>query len=210
MADTINKVSLRKAALIAGVTILFIALVAPFAELFIYPKLVNPENAAQTVRNIISSKTLLITAIFSYLLTFTGDIIIAWALYILLAPVNKYLSLLTALFRLFFAMVALVALLNLVMFCFKTFRSNYHFGIIFFSVHLILLGYLVIKSGYIPKLMGIVLVICGLGYLTDALKPFLFPNLNSGFITITFFGELVFMLWLLIKGFKIEDTYNAI
>lgn len=158
---------------------------------------------------------------------------ISWALYILLAPVNKHLSLLTAWFRLIFSFIALTALLNLVtvfqllntnehltslgqaqlnaqvMLYLKIFRSSYHFGIIFFSIHLILLGYLIIKSAYITKLMGVVLIISGLGYLTDALKPFVFPNFNSGFLTITFFGELIFMLWLLIKGFKIEDKYDT-
>lgn len=87
----------------------------------------------------------------------------------------------------------------------KIFRNGYHFRIIFFSIRLILLGYLIIKPAYITKLMGVVLIISGLGYLTYALKPFVFPNFNSGFLTITFFGELIFMLWLLIKGFKIED-----
>ena len=233
MTNNVTKISLRKAALIAGLTILIMALVAPFAELFAFPKLFDSESPAQTVHNIIGNKALLISVIFSYLLTFSGDIVVSWALYILLAPVNKHLSLLTALFRLLFSFIALAALLNLVtvfqllnineslalpaqtqlnaqvMLCFKTFRSDYHFGIIFFSIHLIMLGYLVIKSDYIPKLMGVVLVISGLGYLTDSLKPFLFPNFNSGFITITFFGELIFMLWLLIKGFKIEHKYDT-
>ncbi len=56
--------------------------------------------------------------------------------------------------------------------------------------------------------MGVILTISGLGYMTDALKPFLFPNFNSEFITITFFGELIFMLWLLIKGSRIKEQYN--
>lgn len=114
MTDNPTKISLLKAAMIAGITILIIALIAPFAELFLYPKLVNPANPAETVKNIISHKALFVTAIFSYLLTFTGDVVISWALYILLAPVNKHLSLLTAWFRLIFSFIALAALLNLV------------------------------------------------------------------------------------------------
>jgi hypothetical protein len=233
MINSSNKIPLRKAALYAGIVILVIALVAPFAEVYLYPKLVDLINPPQTIHNIINNKALFVSMIFSYLLTFAGDIVLSWLLYILLAPVHKHLSLLTALFRLAFALIALTALLNLVtvfqllstdeysvaagrtqlniqiILCFKTFRSNYHFGIIFFSIHLMLLGYLVIKSGYINRMMGVVLIICGLGYLTDALKPFLFPNLNSSFITITFFGELIFMLWLLIKGYKIEDKNDT-
>ncbi len=229
MTKTTNLISLRTGALIAGLTILVMALIAPFSELFVFPRLINPTNAAETVKNITSHKTLFISAVFGYLLTFSGDIVVSWSLYILLKPVNKYLSLLTALFRLVFSVIALVALLNLVavfqlltnddylnmfgqtqlsaqvMLYLKTFRTGYHFGILFFSIHLILLGCLVFKSKYIPKYMGVIIVISGLGYMTDALKPFLFPNFNSGFITVTFFGELIFMVWLLIKGLRIKE-----
>ena len=228
MTNQGTQMSLRKAALVAGLTILSIAFIAPFSELFVYPKLIHPDNAAETIRDITSHKMLFVLAIFGYLLTFAGDIVVSWALYMLVKPVNKSLSLLTAWFRLVFSVIALVALLNLVtvfhlladsayqtafgqtqlyaqiMLCLTTFRSGYHFAIIFFSIHLVLLGYLVLKSGYVPKVMGVLLIVCGLGYLADALQPFLFPDLNLKFITITFFGELVFMLWLLIKGSKLK------
>ncbi len=230
MTNQGTEISLRKAALVAGLTILSIAFIAPFSELFVYPKLIHPANAAETVRNITNNKMLFVSAIFGYLLTFTGDIVVSWALYILLKPVNKSLSLLTAWFRLVFSVIGLVALLNLVavfhllmapdyltafgqtqlyaqvMLYLTMFKSGYHFGILLFSVHLILLGHLVFKSGYIPKIMGLLLVICGLGYLTDALQPFLFPDINLKFITLTFFGELLFMLWLLIKGSRLREN----
>ena len=229
MENRAINISLSKVSIIAGIAILIMAFVAPYAELFVYPKLVNPISPAETFSNITSNKSLFIAAIFCYLLTFIGDILVSWALYILLKPVNQPLSLLTAWFRLVFSIIAIVALLNLVvvfqlmathdyltmpgqtqfygqvMLYFKAFKSSYHFGILFFSIHLVLLGYLVYKSGYIPKWIGVVLIISGLGYLTDALKPFLFPDLNSGFLTITFFGELIFMFWLLIKGSRIKD-----
>ena len=102
----------------------------------------------------------------SYMITFICDIIAAWALYILLKPVNVYLSALAALFRLVFAIIAVAALLNLVyafrvvttpgyqtlfkpeqlqaqvMLLLNTFRYGFHFGLIFFGFHLGLLGYL--------------------------------------------------------------------
>ncbi len=232
MINNAPPISLRTAALVVGLTILVMALIAPFSELFIYPKLINPTNAAETVKNITSNKTLFVSAIFGYLLTFSGDIVVSWALYILMKPVNEPLSLLTAWIRLVFSVMALVALLNLVavfklltnhdylimfgqtqlyaqvMLYLTTFRSGYHFGILFFSIHLILLGYLVFKSHYIPNIMGLLLIISGIGYLTDTLKPFLFPDFNLRFITITFFGELIFMLWLLIKGSRIKEEQD--
>ncbi len=229
MINNVPPISLRRAALIAGLTILMMALIAPYSELFVYPKLINPTNAAETVRNITNNKTLFVSAIFGYLLTASGDIVVSWALYILLKPVNGFLSLLTAWFRLVFSVISLVTILNLVavfrlltnhdyvtmfgqtqlyaqvMLYLTTFRSGYHFAIIFFSIHLILLGCLIFKSRFIPNVMGLLLIISGLGYLTDALKPFLFADFNSVFITITFFGELIFMLWLLIKGSRIKE-----
>ena len=230
MTDSTNTISLRTAAFIAGLTILIMAVIAPFAELFVYPKLVVAGNPIITAKNIIANKTLFISAIFSYLITFIGDVVVGWALYVLLKPVNEHLSLLTAWFRLVFTAIALVALLNLVsvfrllttseystmfqpaqlyaqvMLSLNAFRYGFHFGLLFFSIHLGLLGYLVLKSNYIPKIMGVLLIISGIGYLIDTLKPFLFPNFNSGFITITFFGELIFMLWLIIKGSRIKEA----
>lgn len=229
MTDSKNKISLGTAALIAGFAILTMVIAAPFAELFVYPKLIVPGNAAETAKNIIANKSLFISAIFAYLITFTCDLLASWALYVLLKPVNEYLSLLTAWFRLVFTVIAIVALLNLVtvlrlldnadylavfkpdelhaqvILSLNAFRYGFHFGILFFSIHLGLLGYLVFKSKYIPKIMGVLLIISGLGYFMTTLKPFLFPNINIDFAVYTFYGELIFMLWLLIKGSRIKE-----
>lgn len=234
MIRPLNQPANRSYALIAGVTILIMAIVAPIAEIYLYPKLIIPGNAAQTIKNISSNKTLFVSLIFCYLVTFTGDIVVSWSLFIFLKPVNRNLSLLTAWFRLVFGIIALVALLNLVtvfrlintpdyaaifepaqlnvevLWQMSTFKISYHFGLIFFCIHLILLGYLVFISGFVPRIMGVLLIICGMGYCIDTLKPFLYPGFNSGFITVTFFGELIFMLWLLIKGGKINSTRNQI
>src|SRR6266536_725766 len=114
MTNNSNKTSLRKAALIAGLGLFVMAIAASFAELYIYPKLVVSGSAAETVKNITANKALFISAIFSYLVAFICDVVVAWALYVLLKPVNEHLSLLTAWFRLVYAVIALVALLYLV------------------------------------------------------------------------------------------------
>jgi hypothetical protein len=128
-----------------------------------------------------------------------------------------------------YTVIALVALLNLVtvlrllktpdlltvfepnqtyaqvMLALKEFRSGWYFGILLFGIHLGLLGYLVFRSEYIPRILGILLTISGLGYVITTLKPFLFPNINLDLAKYTFYGELVFMLWLLIKGSRIKE-----
>ena len=70
---------------------------------------------------------------------------------------------------------------------------------------MILLGYLVFKSGYIHKLFGVLLVIAGLGYLVDSLSRCLLPTYNIEIGMFTFIGEVVFMFWLLFKGGKTEN-----
>jgi hypothetical protein len=76
---------------------------------------------------------------------------------------------------------------------------------VIFGIHLVLIGVLIYRSRYIPRLIGILLVINGLGWMIDRLRLYLFPDAPLGFLFITFFGELVFMLWLLIRGWKIQE-----
>jgi Domain of unknown function (DUF4386) len=224
-----NKTSLGTAALIAGLALLIMVIAAPFAELFVFPKLIVPENAAETAKNILANQTLFRAAIFGYLITFICDLVAAWALYVLLKPVNENLSLLTAWCRLVYTIIAIVAFLNLVtvvrllnssnsltgfdpsqfpaqvMSSLEAFRSSWYFGLLFFGIHLGLLGYLVLRSSYIRRILGVLLIIAGLGYLTNAIKPVLFPNINTDFAQFTFYGELIFMLWLLIRGSRIKE-----
>lgn len=227
MAQT-NQISLRSAALTAGIALLIAAISAPFAEMYVFPKLIVSYKPMETAANVLANEPLYIAGIYGYLVCFICDLVITWALYILLKPVNEHLSMLTALFRLVYTVIALVTLMNLVtafrllttpeyltifekdqlyaqaMIYLRAFKNQWYFGIIFFAIHLLMLGYMVLKSTFIPKIMGILLLISGSGYLLNTLRPYLFPSVNVDFAMYTFFGELVFMLWLLIKGPKIQ------
>ena len=227
-----HKTSLGTAALIAGIGLLIMVIAAPFAELYVFPRLVVSGDAAETVKNIIANKTLFVAGIFGYLITFLCDVLVAWALYVYLKPVNENLSLLTAWFRLVYTLIALIALLHLVtvfrllntpvyltlfqpnqlqaqvLLSLNTFRSDWYFGLLFFGIHLGLLGYLVFRSKYIPRIVGILLIIAGLGYMLTTLKPYLFPGIDVGFAEYTYYGELIFMLWLLIKGSRTKESNN--
>ena len=220
-------ITLRQAALIAG----FAYLLGPvtYAEFSIWPKLVVAGNIEQTVQNIVAHHGLLVAAILCYLVEFIEDVVIAWALYVLLVPVNRSLSLLTAWFRLMYTAIALFGLLKLVTvfhllttpdyltlfgagqlhaqvkLLLDSYRDDWSMGLVLFGIHLALLGCLIYRSGYIPKILGILLVINGLGWITDSLQPYVFPNAHLGFIFVTFFGELFLMLWLLIRGWKIQE-----
>jgi hypothetical protein len=172
-------VTLPQAALIAGFGYLLMPVV--YAEFSIYPKLVIPGNIEQTVHNIVAHQRLFALAILCYLITFIEDVVIAWALYVLLVPVNRALSLLTAWFRLVYTAMALFALLHLVsvyrllttpdyltlfgsgplhaqvQLLLNSFRYDWSMSLVIFGIHLVLLGCLIFRSTYIPKILGILL-----------------------------------------------------
>jgi hypothetical protein len=219
--------TLRQAALIAGLGYLLDPVT--YAEFTLWPKLVIPRHIDQTVANITAHHGAFLAMFFCYFINFIGDIVIAWALYALLAPVNPAVSLLAALFRWVYAGVAIVATFNLAIvyrmvttpeysqlfgaqplaaqvdLLLHSFRYDYSMGLTIFALHLVLLGGLIYRSSYIPKWLGLILVIDGLGWIVTPLQPYLWPNANLDWVIITAFAELVFMLWLLIWGWRIKD-----
>ncbi|TMU57115.1 DUF4386 domain-containing protein [Flagellimonas algicola] len=221
--------TLGKAALIAGLGLLLMTLTVPFAEFYIFPKLIL-DDAATTAENISKEKLLFTTSIFLHLITLLCDIVVAWALYLFLKPVQRYFSLLVAWFRLIYTAMYLVALTNLVkiltlvhqytsgtgtevaqnmQFYVDAFRLEWSFGLVIFGVYLVLLGLLVFKATYVPKIFGLLLLIAGLGYVIHTLGAFVSPETNLDLLFFTFFGELVFMFWLLIKGRTLKEPVPA-
>jgi len=226
-------IALSQAALIAGIGLLIMVCVTPFAELYVMPKLMAKGDIAATVQNIGAHKGLFLAGIFAYLITFICDVVVAWALYFLLIPVNRSLSLLAAWLRLVYAVIAFVAVGKLVtifrvlsspkyleafgsvqlhahvQLLLNSFYYEWGMGLLLFGIYLGLLSCLVYRSGYIPKTMGALLAIAALGWVIDSLGPYLYPNADLGFLMITFLGEVIFMLWLLVRGRKLEDPQGT-
>jgi hypothetical protein len=222
-------ISLRKAAIVAGFGLLIMSILAAFANFYVLPSLIVPGDAATTANNIMANELLFRIGICSFTIVIVLDVVVAWALYVLLKPVNKSLSLLAAWFRLVYATIFGIALANLfsvlrllsdadyltvfeidqlyaqVMLSLNAFSDGWQIGYVFFGLHLFVLGYLVFKSGYIPKILGVLLIIAGLGYLIDSYAIFLLPNYEATIGYVTFIGEVLFMLWLLFKGAKIPE-----
>lgn len=217
--------NVRQAALIAGIA--YLLMPVSFAEFYVFPRLSLAGNVGQTVQNITSHQQLFFIGILCHFITAMLDIVVAWALYVLLAPVNRALSLLAAWFRLVYAVGYLVGLQGLVSVLYlvnspyyrKTFGSQqlyaqvtssvgsfqHSINLAVFGIHLLLLGYLIYKSRYLPWILGIVLAVVGTGWIAYILLPYLFPNAPLGFIPFMAAGELLLPLWLVIRGWKIPD-----
>ena len=226
--NQINEISLKKSAIIAGIGLLLMAILAPIANFIIIQGLVDLENVAKTISNIVSSEGLLRLGIILFIIVALLDIIVAWALYIFLIPINKQLSLLTAWLRIIYATILLVVLTYLlkvlilldgndyltgfstdqiniqVMLCINTFNNGWEFGLIIFGFHLLILGYLLLKAGYMRKILGILIIIASLGYLIDGFGKLFSADYNLTISMITFIGEIILIFWLLIKGRQIE------
>jgi hypothetical protein len=88
------------------------------------------------------------------------------------------------------------------------FLDLYEHGIfiakIFWGLWLFPLGYLVFKSGFLPRILGVLLIMACFGYLIDDLIVFLLPNSDATLSLFAFIGEWLFALWLLIKGVNVE------
>jgi hypothetical protein len=78
----------------------------------------------------------------------------------------------------------------------------------FFGLHTLLLGYLVYKSSYFPRFLGVLMVVASFGYLLDSFGNFLLPQYDALYapvvVVLAILGELPFALWLLIKGVNVE------
>ena len=222
-------ISQRKVALIAGIGLLVMAVLAPLARFGVLENLVVPADAAATVNNIIASEGLFRGAIAALLVVTFLDILVAWALYVLLRPVNAALALLVGWLRLAAATVFAVALANLldvaqlvgsadgaalqpaqlqaqVMASIASFDNGWDgMSVAIFGLHLLGLGYLLFRSADFPRFLGVLVVIAGGGYLADSFTRILVPDFVFTFSVFTFVGEASLIVWLFyraIKGFN--------
>lgn len=233
MINQMKDLSQRKAAVVAGGALLLMAIAAMFAYGFVLGNLIVPEDASATANKIIASVMLFRIGICSFLVVLVCDVVVAWALYVFLKQVNKSLSLLTAWLRLVYATILGIALLNLVivllllsgadyltvfktdqlhaqvLLFLKAFNIEWAIGLVVFGFHLFLLGCLVFKSGYIPRILGVLLIIASLCYLITNFANLLLPSYENYKATIEpvlsvpmAIGELSLAFWLLFKGGK--------
>ncbi|HKR03968.1 MAG TPA: DUF4386 domain-containing protein [Bacteroidia bacterium] len=222
------KNSINRTARIGGILYLVIILAGMFSVIFVRDKLIVSGDAAATAHNIMASELLWRMGIAADLLMHICDIPLMLIIYLLLRPVNKNLALLVVLFNLIQSAVLVANILNLIAALsplgsadyLKAFEPNqlygqaylsvklhdigFGVGLIFFGFVCLVEGYLIFRSGYLPKLIGIMMQIAGLCYLTNSFALIVVPafaNMLFPAIMIPcFIAEVSFCLWLIVKG----------
>lgn len=233
MTTRTAETSPRTYARIVGGLYLVIFFLGPFAFFMGRTSVVVSGDPAATVGNLMVSESMFRLGMVAETLIILIEIVVSAILYVLLRPVSRPLSLASALARfaqsilqavnLFTAVPALLLLggadylaafepdqLNALVLLFMDVNA---FVIIMwgllFGFHLLLLGYLVYRSGFWPKLLGILLIVGAVGYLLQSYGHLLAPQfddiLETVVIVLSVPGELAFTVWLLWKGVDVEQ-----
>jgi len=228
--------STKRTARLAGVLYLVNAATGFFGIIYVPSKLIVAGNTAATAGNILASERLFRLGIVSELVCAAEFIYLVWVLYRLLSGVNKTHAALMVLWGLAFIPVMAVNVLSevaalslfrgadflsvinqtnreaLAMLFLDLHRYGYVVGWIF-GPWLFHLGVLVYRSGFLPRILGVLLIAAGFGYLADCVIPLLLPSYANmvdrlASIPLTL-GEPALILWLLIMGAKDQPLEAA-
>lgn len=219
---------MKRKAKIAGLYYLIFIILLPIATT-IRSQLIVSGDAAATAQNISANELMFQISFITELFSALFFVLAAWALYALLKTVNKDLALLFLLLNLCGVAIECASVLNLstvpsllsgagymtmfpadqlqaqAMLHIDMYKNGFIIAQLFFGVWLLPLGYLVFRSGFLPRLLGILLIIDCFGVLSRFLQFFLLPEYDfisypgyaAGFI-----AEVSLTLWLLFKGAK--------
>lgn len=218
----------KKTARLAGLFFLLMVVFGLFAEIFFREKLFVPTDAALSAGNILANGFLYRIGIVSDILMSLSYLFTALVLYKLLASVNKNMAALMVIFAAAGSVLLMFNILNefaplfilngndylnafnsnqiqsLAMLYYNLYEHGYVIGQVFFALWVLPLGVLIYKSGFIPKVLGILFIIETIFGLMSVIVHFLVPNGSIETILLIpgTIAELLFMLWLLIWGVK--------
>jgi len=220
--------SIKKTARIAGLMYLGNIITGIFAQV-VRSTLIVPGDAASTASKIMASELLFRFGVVSDLIMVMFYLLMGLVFYILLKPVNKNIALLMLLMNLAgvpmlginiinqFATLLLMSgagylsvfsadqLHALGMLFFNLHEYGYSIAVISWGFYLLPLGYLVFKSGYFPRILGVLLMLASLGDLIQFFQVFLFPDyevITYPGLAVALIAEFSFAFWLLVKGAK--------
>ncbi len=227
-ADTSPQVYART----GGALYLVIIVIGLFGEAFVRDRLIVSGDAAATAANIMAHESLWRLHIAAELVLLICAVTLLWIFFLLLRPVGKDLILLAVFFNLVAIIIEAATTMRLLEALFplgnagylKAFTPDqlyaltslslkchgYGFGVslFFFGCFCVVVGYLIFRSGYLPKTIGVLMQVAGVCYLTNSfaliLSPGLANHLFPAILVPSFIGELSLCLWLLVKGVNVK------
>ncbi len=217
----------RSAALVAGLGYVVIFALAIAANFFALGPVLDPGDAKHTAASLAAHQGAVRFAAIAFLAIIICDVVIAWALHVLLRPIQADLSLLAAWFRLGYSVVLGVGIVFLfvalllvsdpalggtgsdaqILLALRAFDFTFVAGLAAFGVHLVLLGRLLLQCGRTPRALGWIIVAAGIAYVFDTVAHLALADYearSSLFLPIvaipSMLGELALTVWLLRIG----------
>lgn len=224
------KTAERKQALVAGISIIIMAIAAIFAYGYVFPLVEVEGDPVNTWEQMVSNRNLFIAGLGAWVIIFITDLLVTVALFFFFRKTRNNLALATAAARLFYTIILGIALSGLfglvphlnetgvdatqagtqVLGAFESFRKYYTVGLIIFGVHLLGLGYLCILNARVPNLFAYLLLVAGLGYLVVDISRMLpvipvatVDTMESILMVPMALGEILLAIWLIVKGGKL-------
>jgi len=223
MTERIREASPRLKARITGVFSLLTILTGIFAQGFVSGRLVVDGDAAATATNILAHRGLFQLGFAVYLIEMACNIAMTALFYDLLKPAGRTVSLVAAFLglagcviktfsRVFFIVPLFILggahflsvfsaeqLQALALLSFKVNDRGAQMALVFFGFYALLTGYLIIRSAFLPRILGVLSVLGGLGWLSFLYLPLgrlLFPYA----VSVALLGAFALIVWLLVRG----------
>jgi hypothetical protein len=185
-------------------------------------QLVNSTNASVTARNIVAHEDLYRFGYTMYMIEMVAQVIMTMLFYELLKPVSRTGSLIAAvigvvgcgikaLSRVFFVAPAIVLegqLKSMALLFYNVNEMGAAIAVVFFGFNTVITGWLIIRSTYLPRVLGWIAVVGGIGWLAFLWPP-LGYRLNLYIAAIALLGSLATIVWMLVYGVK-EERWNEV
>lgn len=225
---------MKRIAKISGIGYLIIFITGIYANFVVLEPLINSDDPAIITQSIVANYQQVFYAINGFVIMLIFDLLLVWSLFVLLRKVNTRLTYVMAGLRFLnavvfgmalFSLIALykvvatsgakeivtsIELQHLVMSALNSFDTLWLIGLLFFSAHLLFLGWLILRSKLVPDAIGLLILLAALGYLIDSMAALFLDNYaayEDVFAVIVIMpaiiGELSFTVWLLLYGFNV-------
>lgn len=236
MSSHVAPVSPRQAVAIAGLAYALILVLGGFVTAFVFGRVIEQDSAGAAVRTLVDSAALFRGGQVGFIVVLIADVVVAWGLYVFFRRTSRELSVFAAWFRVVYVAVAGAALLNLVVASrlasgdygtalgeaqVKVFLDAFNYGwrvsLVFFGLHLLLLGLVIARTDDAPTLLGRLVSLAGLAYAACNLTIILLADQQGSARLLTLVlavlgvpGEFGLVGWLLWRAARPEhETLRA-